>query len=474
METVAPHRQKRRGCRWLFLTAGILAALPFLAFALSNLLLASSWGRGKIERKIQAISGLETHIDGASWSPWNGASLYSVRLLQPHPLRPYVKEPMIAARRVKVMPVWKAWLSGQRQMDSIELDSLRMVVPIEAVSASIRVPGKPHLPSQTQASSPIPDLSADSPPISEPTGTTQRGPNILIPPGSIPEIPEEISVPKLMGIPTSWLRMENASCLLFSARSGRTLAEVSHASGQIPISGDPALSRITVDHALLLGGSSPTPVDLSFSWQHPVLSLGRVEFSLGHQKMVIAAKVAKLPGIPMQWDIQLPEQPLAGFPLPMGAQAKADTFKFRGRFRGALLAPATWQGDFLAEVQNLHGTMAGREFSFDHGRALTLLRGNVLTCLDARLEGDELSLLGNATLLSDGRAAGVARFIATPESIQAITSHLFPRTNRPPVTTPLGTPQRVAFDLHTFGTLGNMYLQLGQDGPLVQMNPPAR
>jgi len=467
METVAPTREKRRGCRWLLWTAGVLLALPFVIFGLSNLLLCSSWGRARIERKIQAITGQEAHVGGASWSPWNGASLYSVEIPQPQPLRPYIRQPMVSAQRLNITPAWKAWLRGTRSISSITMESPRLVLAVEAISSAIQVPGEIGIPAPAQAST---SFAEGPPPLTPPVGTTPRGPDIRIASSTIPDFPPDERSPQITSIPTSWLNVRNASFQLVSAQAGKTLLEVSHISGRVPFSGNPATSTLQVGKLAFMEQMQPQPLNLEFSWNRPVLALSRLEIPLGTQKVLFAAKVAKLPGIPMELQLQAPTQPLVKIPLPRVSQIEAESIRLEGRFLGALAAPATWSGDFLAEVKGLHGTLGGREFSFDEGQALTLLRGHVLSCLDARLVGEEISLLGNATLLADGRAAGVMRFVATPESIQAITNHFFPGINPPPVTSPLGTPQRVAFDLHTFGKIGDMSLQLGQDGPLVRMN----
>ena len=467
METVAPTREKRRGCRWLLWTAGVLLALPFVIFALSNLLLCSPWGRGRIERKIQALTGQEAYIGSASWSPWNGASLYSVKILQPQPLRPYIQQPMVSAERLNIVPVWKSWLRGKRSISSITMESPRLVLAIEAISSAIKVPGESGIPAPAQASA---SFAEGPPPLNPPVGTTPRGPDIRIASSTIPDFPPDERTPQITGIPTSWLNVRTASLQLVSAQAGKSLLEVSHISGRIPFSGDPATSSLQVGKLAVMEQAQPQPLKLEFSWNLPVLALSRLEIPLGKQKVIFAAKLAKRPGIPMEWQLQVPLQPLVKIPLPRATQIEAESVRFQGRFLGALTAPATWSGDFLAEVKGLHGTLGGREFSFDKGQALTFLRGHILSCLDARLVGEEISLLGNATLLADGRAAGVMRFVATPESIQAITNHFFPGISPPPVTSPLGTPQRVAFDLHTFGRIGDMYLQLGQDGPLVRMN----
>jgi hypothetical protein len=87
-----------------------------------------------------------------------------------------------------------------------------------------------------------------------------------------------------------------------------------------------------------------------------------------------------------------------------------------------------------------------------------MFHGGTLRCLDARLVGEETSLLGNAMLLSDGRFAGIARIVAAPESLVAISKFTHPDGTAPQLTS-LSTPQRAALDMRIFGSPGNVFFQ---------------
>ena len=68
--------------------------------------------------------------------------------------------------------------------------------------------------------------------------------------------------------------------------------------------------------------------------------------------------------------------------------------------------------------------------------------------------GEQISLLGNATLLSDGRGSANLRIVAPPETLHTLSSWTDP-TGSPPYFSPLHTPQRAALDLQIFGKLGD-------------------
>ncbi len=134
MDSEAPIGEIRRGSRRWRRVVLILLALPAIALLLGNLLLASPWSCRWIAGKIQARTGLETRVTGASWSPWSGASLNGLEFLQPVALRPMVKESLFKCASLRVTPVWRAWLRGRLEVRNIELDSPKILLPLEIIS----------------------------------------------------------------------------------------------------------------------------------------------------------------------------------------------------------------------------------------------------------------------------------------------------------------------------------------------------
>ena len=121
MDSEAPMRAHRRGYRrWMGI---ILVALPVAGFLLANLWLTLAPGRAWAATKIQSRIGLETHIGGIAVSPWHGVILRDVKLLQPVPLRPTLREPLARIGAVRIAPVWRSWLRGRAELRSLELES---------------------------------------------------------------------------------------------------------------------------------------------------------------------------------------------------------------------------------------------------------------------------------------------------------------------------------------------------------------
>ena len=434
----------------------ILIALPLTAWLVANLWLECPPGRNRIAAEIQRITGLETRIGRASFTPWNGVSLYQVVLLQPAPLRAAVPQPLADIATIRLTPVWRSWLHGKPTMRIWQIDTPRLVVPLEVLADMARSAPPATGPPLTTAAGP--PLTATHPPT-----TTFRAPPTApsVTPPAAPQAPA-VSLP-----PTAWLRVIDASFTLLSASSGRKILEISDLDAAIPYDGKPAQAALLIRAVRVANQAALTHLNTTLDWQAPVLSITPLTTAADGLNFILAAKVAMLNGIPLQLEAALPNQPLASIQFPGGSHAEAGSITASVRFRGLLRAPGSWQGEFIAESTTLSAHIAGHDVKFDRGDVLAVLRGATLSCLDARLIGDDLSLLGNATRLADGQTAAVLRLVAPHETLAAIASHAFPDGPQPPALTPLATPQRAALDLEVSGSIGQLSLRLGREGPVI-------
>ncbi len=461
MDDEAPIGEKRRGYRrWAWLVPTLLI-LPVLAFFLSNLWLATPWARRWIAAKIERATGLDTRIGSVTWSPWNGASLHAVELLQPAALRAAIPKPFARIDGIQLAPVWRAWLRGRLEVRSITLDTPDLTAPLELLSYLSGSQAKPSPPPAA-----TPPLAAQAvPPAANPPPQNPTAPTPPVAVAAPPAIPPQ---------PTGWLHLKNASFSIVSISRSHPLLEIAHATGSLPIGGDPARSVLKIDSISFGGKRTFSDLSAEIDWKFPALSLRPVTLEFQGLKFLVAGKVAPLAGLPVQLEAQIPKQPLAKTMLPFNGDVQAAAIGANAGFRGLLLAPGTWQGDFVAETVEPSFHLSGHEAEFDRGSAVTVLRGGLLSCVDARLIGDELSVLGNATVLANGMAAGVVRIVAPPDSVNTIVKQVFPSIQDPSLT-PLSTPQRSAFDLEAFGTISQPYLRLGKDGPVLSLkkeNPP--
>lgn len=467
---------RRRGCRaWKHWLAA-LCALPPLGLALSNLWLATPSGRAWIAAKIQPhCGGLETRVGGASWSPWNGVTLREIVISQPAELREAIAEPLVHIGSLRLMPIWRACLRGHLVVSAAQLESPRIVVSVQMLSHLAQPSAVPTTP--LVAIEPAVPLVAALLPAHQPQPQATPAPSPAAPVQpdlmQTPEPPPAQSAPAAAptgpSIPTGWLCLRHASLRLVSIVSPVPVMEIADLSGNLPVAGDAATSSLSLASLTAYGTPLLTDFQAPLAWRSPVLSLKPVEATVVGIHFLFAGKLAFLSGLPLQLEVQMPEQSPAPLTLAGGGEAKVAHLATSGRFRGLLLAPSTWQGDCYAESSAVSIKTGVHHASFDSGTCSIALRGGVLSCLDARLVGDELSLLGNATLFADGRAAGVVRLVAASETTVGIVKRLFPKCEPDPSLTPMATPQRVACDLEVFGNLNALQIRLGQNGPVVPL-----
>jgi hypothetical protein len=457
MEPEAPTRGNRRGFRRRFLIA--LAALPLVLWLAGNVWLASPFGRTWIAGKIQHRTGLETRIGGASVTPWDGVCIRGIELLQPPPLRLAVKDPLARFTSIRLRPVWSSWLRGNREWRAVELETPKLVIPIELLADLAR--------SQAPAAPAAPPVAAAAPVPVPPPATAPAAPPS---PPVVPEVPPQ--APTLPLPPTAWVHLKNGSFTVVSAMSGKSWLAISAVTGSIPVAGSSAQSTLRLGAVHLTGSEVLTDLKLPLAWQSPLLTVPPFETEIHGFKIKVAGKTGLLGGIPIQLEMQAPKQQPDSFPLPANGQATAESIAGNLRFHGLLLAPGSWQGDLVAEAHAPSAKFAGHDAKFDRGSAVVVLRGGIVSCVDARLIGDDLSLLGNATLLTDGRLAAALRLVAPPDSASAIANRVFPNA-QPPALTPLSTPQRAAFDLEAFGNIRQVFLRIGREGPVVELKHQA-
>ena len=465
MDTAAPMAGKSRGYRRWRLVIILLLVLPVVTLLLGNLILSTPWVCRWTAAKIQRhTGGLDTHISGVTFTPWSGISIKGLELLQPLPLRSALKEPLLHINSIRIAPVWHAWLRGKMIVQSMELDTPRVEMPVELLA---------HL---TQAGPTVPETSGPlrvAPPATSlpPATPSVVMPPVVSPPATIaenrgPSFPAILPPP-----PTGWLHLKNASFSLIHTGSKQVVLGLSGMGGGIPISGNSTKSQLTIGSISILGQQVGSPLCAALDWKSPHLSLSPLEVKIGDYSFVIAAEIGSFSGLPLQIEAKFPPHKLTSLMIPLGGQIEAESISANARFRGLLLSPATWQGDLVAGSTSLSLHLAAHEAKFDQGNAIAILRGGMFSCADARLIGDKLSLLGNATLLADGRLAGAARIVAAPETAAAIARKAFPMMKETPSLTPLSTPQRSAFDLEASGTISQLLLRLGKDGPTVEFKP---
>lgn len=449
---------KRRWKRKLGLALFGLAFLaPLLAFGVSNLFLVSPKGRALIADKISLQLQLEAKVQGATWSPWNGITIYGLRLEQPDLLRKSFKKPLLSVQSVRIHPDWLALREKTLSMKGMDVVKPDFTIPIELLSQipqrEVSPPAKP------------PDLAAAKPPSVQ--GAPQANPVAPAPPNPgitglvqpVQQQPPPIVKPASVApTPAVWINIHEGSLGIVSLMSPAPLFHAGGINGSVPLAGKPTESRISVGKMTGLDGKDLGKVTLPLKWDAPVLILKAIGGKISGMDFKVAGQIALTHGNPFRIDVAVPEQKDQKLRVGGNARANLGVVAAQGRAQGYLRLPASWQGQWIAQARAIDVEMVGHKNHFGQGQALVIFQNGMLRCVDARLIGEDASIIGNAMLLSDGRMAGIARIVAAPESLVAISRITRPDST-PPHLTPLSTPQRSALDIQVYGRPGKLFYQ---------------
>ncbi len=444
--------------RWFWGLLFLLAS-PLLLFFLSNVWLALPSGRNWVAGKISTRLGVQARISAASWSPWQGVRVSGLVIEQPEALRGGVQEPLFSADSIRIWPVWRAWLRKRMEVHSIEVDSPRLVVPVQLLA---------HLAGPAQiVVAPPPAVVATMPPaVAVIPPMIQAPPPPPTPPiAALPAPPPAAPGPPQ---PTGWIHVRKASLSVVSSGRAEPLFEASGFNADIPAAGDPADSLARLSSIRIFQNELADTLELPLHWQSPTLQIGPLNGQFHGVPYRVTARMARLGNLPLEVLLEVPTKSDATATVPGGGTATARQFRAAGRFVGLLTSPSSWQGDFLIEGTGLSLFSPPRpEFRFDQGGAIVILRGGVLSCTDARLIGDSLSLLGNATVLSDSRSAAILRIVVPPDHARGISERIGRDIGKRIAFGTMGTSDRVGSDLYALGNLDGILVQLGQGGDVI-------
>jgi hypothetical protein len=352
-------------------------------------------------------------------------------------------------------------------------------VIIERPSLTLTVEMMSNL-AQQVAPAPEPPLLAGGKLLPMPPGpatppATEPGPVVPEPPPTPTEPttpPAPAPTPVTEG-PNRWLRCHHGSWRLRSAASGRDLFAAREIDLAIPFAGSPTTGHLRLASLTAFGQPALEDFEREISWEAPVLTVETEPTAtpVAGVQLRFGGQLALIPGLPVTMGVEMPRQQLS-LPVPaLDLTATSPEAGGQARFYGYLLAPGSWHGDLLVAAATPEVRRPARTFSFDRGGCAAVIRGGTLSCVDARLVGEELSLLGNGTLYADGRLGAVVRIAAPPRTALAAAAGVFPGLDFQPQTTPLSSPQRVALDISLTGTLAAPLVRVGDGAPFLPLNP---
>lgn len=439
---------------------GLIAVVvvPLGLFGLSNLWLATPPGRSWIAGKITRATGLPARVGPASWLPWDGLVLRRIEIERPPQLVVADSGLLLEVERIKVEPHWRELWRGRVAVGRVVVDAPAVDLPVELLAHLAAAAVPPEAAGEEEPAEPVvvepvvPVVPEPSPGAAEPVA----GEVVAEPEPQAVELPE-----------TSWLVVRGGSFRLGrAANSGGWLA-IGGIDARVPVRGKAADGSVSLAE-LRLAGEEIGSQELPLRWEPPRLSVIDWHPRIGTLQLAVNMHGVLLGSLPFVVECRLPEQMVDGETAGLPGKIAAGQAGGVAVLGGHLRMPSTLagRGRIEAEVVRVpEGFEGGGAMEFDRCGLSWNLAAGTLRVIDARAVGDSMSLLGNGTLMADGRVAGVLRVVVPEEGAAAMVNrfgNLLPAA--PTGFRPMETPDRWMIDCTLGGSFGSEWVRMG-DGP---------
>jgi len=250
------------------------------------------------------------------------------------------------------------------------------------------------------------------------------------------------------------------------------LVNVSGLCLDLPVYGEDRAGKIKAAEINIVGMTPLSDYEQEVMWRRPLLEIKEDSMDAGGVMLRLRAQFSpqrgKVGSFPFSIEMEaLPQQVqslswLQHHGLDMSARGLA----IKSQLVGLASNPLTWQGKFLTWGHDLTvtGLRGNQRLPFDELRLPVILRGGKLYCGDARLVGEDLSLMGNGHASMQGGMLAVTRLVASPE----IATELAKSIHRAGVAEgawwhELETPDRLVRDLTVSGSLYQPIVDAGDN-----------
>ena len=429
---------------------------------ISNLALQMGAVKGKLEKRLRNRSGVSWEIGSLSWTPWTGVQVRKV-----------VVEGTAAGGGSSVHPLcraeldiklhWGSLLRGALDLREVRVRSGQIAIPMELLFLL----GDEENQSKAMASKPSP---------------------VPVPPVERQESERKTANKKQKARPS----LERKKASLAAASSFRVIIDqcdievysneadgnpalkLRNLSGELPLGGKDSSGLIRCEG--LSVGSRFFKMDWASSveWQHPSLKLPPAEV-VWNGFTIRSEGVLQMLGTPrfaVRIDIPAGDRPSNEIALPSGVGVKlgAKRLSLRGALSGSLTLLSSWRGDLAVDARGISLGRDGtnQDVLFSEGRMMAVVRGGRFNVLDARLQSERLSLLGNGVLLPNGQLGGVMRIVADQDYASTLTRFAIGALWTGGWTRswlmPMETPDRYYRDIVLEGTVNQAKVNVGRKG----------
>lgn len=416
---------RRRPAKWLRILQRVFCALVagcLVLFLLVQLVLATPWARGRVAEQVTKRTGLDCRISGLSWTPWGGVGIRSLVVDQPRGLG--WNQPLLNFERLRVQPDYVSCLRREWAVRAVEIERPELSISLEMLAAMARRSGPTeHPPSLAVAEEPQPagpvlpaGLDLDGGPVRDSFG------GAVAPPSASPvAVPMGESERTRLTVVPAGLMVANGSIELFSGISGSSLfrlsgVQFSSTSKQSGLEGEGLIETLTV-------GEFAIETDVGIELDQVIDSFQLLlTINLEENKQpVCSLRVSLEKDFPFQATFSHHFASPFAIELPRIGALELASNQTLVYSRGWLLAPMTWQG--LMRVGGRGLALEGLDLSFDRHHGTMILRNGLLQVPDARVLGDQVSLLGNGWLTRDAGAA-VFRVVVPGQSAALVANRL--------------------------------------------------
>ncbi len=447
-QTLAKNWGLRKWLKWLFL---VLVILPILGWLCSNLWLVSPWGRDVLAGKLAQRSGLECNVGGAWWTPWGGVSIWGLDLRVDED-----EEPMVNLSEVNVQLYWQDLWKKKLNVEKIQVKQPDVVIDLDQVKeflekASVFPEGHPELEGQRPSVASHP-RSLEVKPSPENSGETtqQQAPSGESEAVMKQQQSQQVTAKAKTSSRPCFIAMQDANFRI--VQGGKELLKVEGVNLHVPLGDIETEGSLTVRELSALGQRIGTSMTL------PTESQGSL----------VRIKPQKLHfyGLECNWGatwnlrnrrfhivMNLPQQSVQ-YTLENGVRAQIEACVGRAQLAGQLNQIGTWFGEASGVVRAVQVGDGTGQMMFEQGELISLFRNGQWMVPRFNLLSEDLSIMGNGFLESNGFLCGVLRLLGSPESATSLKSRLHPAVAIEEWWADYETPDRKYRDVYFEGELG--------------------
>ncbi|YCM46138.1 hypothetical protein V2O64_08915 [Verrucomicrobiaceae bacterium 227] len=454
--------------------------LPVLLVLGLNMFLATSWGTGFLERRIESRLGLPCAVDAVSWSPWAGVQVKDLRLKPP--LDVGGSEEILKIELLKVDLSWRSLAKGRKRFQRVEIQGVTGDVSLELLQSLLARGQAPPKAVPVGPSTPTPAGSVDdsetppevTPPMVDSRPKPAEGGETVVDDPVKPE-PELVPVDDFEGL----IAFERVNLRIFSERFPDFSAGVSGVSGEIPVWGPEREGLVAIGDFEIAGRYHSQAIEVPVTFKDGFIKVDDHEVKMFGLDMSVTAALWMVQGLPYGVQLKLPSQQMDLSPIYVDGKPPftIGALQSSGEIKGHLLHPGESTGGLYATFQDLEliDKKDGSKTGFQSGLAHFQLSAAGLNARDCRILGEEEAVLANGFATPGGDVAAVVRIVASPNRANAHENRVRLASDQFELEfEPLVTPDREFRDLHLEVRAGDLMIDLGQERQWVPFFPAVR